>query len=314
MKTDALITRLLRNWPAKILSVAVALLLLVFHDITRLEERFVTVPLQVNHHESLVPASQWPRQVRLRLRGEGEFISRVLEEDLVAFVDLQRFAGEGEYRVPVEIRRTGSSAEPGTMEVSVEPESILLVLQERLVKSVEVQPQTSGFIPGGFNLVQTIMTPSSVEVEGPRSLVEPLLTITTEDIDLSSRREDFTERIRLVSPDPLVRFRGGDVAEFRAVIEEAVVLRTFEPVEMVVSGLDPAFELGQGLPAGSIRVQARQLDADQLTAGDLQLAVEATTLTEEGVFRVPVRPVVPPGFVVLRYEPTSVQVVIVEAP
>ncbi len=313
MKTDAFLLRLFRNWPAKILSLAVALLLLVFHDITRLEERFITVPLVVEQSAELVPASPWPRQVRLRLRGEGEYLFRVLDEDLTAHLDLQRFTTEGDFRVPVEVRRSGSAAEPGTLEITVEPETVVLTLEERMVKSVEVQPRTSGFVPGGFNLVQSVMTPSAVEVEGPRSIIEPLSVIYSEDVDLSTRREDFTERIRLVSPDPLIRFRGGDIVEYRGIVEEAVVLQTFDPVEMVISGLDPDFSLGQTLPPGLIRVQARQIDIEQLEPGDLQLSVEAVSLTEPGTFRVPVRPVVPPGFVVLRYEPTSVQVVIVSS-
>lgn len=310
MKINGIFTRIFRNWPAKVLSFALALLLLVFHDITRLEERFVTVPLEVRVSANLVPATAYPQQVRLRLRGESEQVFRIVEDDVRAYIDLQRFTSEGEHRVPVNVERTGATAEPGSLEILVEPEVLVITLEQKAIKSVEVQASTSGFVPSGFELERTIMTPSSVEIEGPRSRVESVEVVRTEDVDLSNRREDFTERIRLVSPDPLISFRGGDIVEFRGIVEEAVVLQTFEPVDIVVSGLDPQLTLDEELPTGLVRVQARQIDIETLTPGDLQLAIDASGVVTPGTIRLPVRPIVPPGFVVLRYEPTSVQLVL----
>lgn len=311
MKIDALLSRAFRNWPAKVLSFGLALLLLVFHDITRLEERFLTVPLEVRLGTELVPGATYPQQARVRLRGEGEQVFRIVEEDLRAYMDLRAFTSEGEYRVAVNVERLGISAEPGTLEISVEPDVVVVLLEEKAVKSVEVQPSTSGFIPTGYELERIVMTPSSVEVEGPRSRVENLEQVRTEDLDLTNRREDFTERIRLVSPDPLVRFRGGNIVELRGIVGEAIVLQTVDPVELVVSGLDPRFSLEEELESGLVRVQARQVDIDALGPGDLQLSVDAASVDEPGIIRLPVRPVVPAGFVVLRYEPTSVQLSVI---
>lgn len=307
MQIRNVLNRAFRNWPAKILSLAAAVLLLVFHDITRLEERFITVPLELELSARFVPASSYPRQVRLRIRGESEQVFRVVDEDFRAYLDLRRFSADGEYTVPVQVERGGAATETGTLEVIPEPDSVIVQLEEKLLKSLEVVPKTSGFPPTGYELVQLLMTPSSVEVEGPRSTLENISEVSTEDVDLSNRREDFTERIRLVPPDPLVLFPGGDIVEIRGIIEEAVVLQTFEPVELIVTGLSPDLRIDQDIPTGVIRVQARQIDVEGVGPGDLQLAVDASSITEAGTIRLPVRPVVPPGFVVLRYEPTSVQ-------
>lgn len=310
MKTEGLVTRVFRNWPAKILSVAAALLLLVFHDITRLEERFLTIPLEVVLNEELMPAAPYPTEVRVRLRGDSEEVFRVAETDLRAYVELRTVTAEGDFRVPVRIERAVGT--DSTIEIQVDPDSISLVLEEKLLKSVVVEPSTSGFLPAGYDLVQTIMTPSSVELEGPRSRVEPIESVTTEDIDLSTRREDFTERVRIARPDPLVQFPGGDIVEVRGIVEELVVLQTFEPIEILVTGLDQALRLGQDLPTGLIRVQVRQIDLESLDPGELQLRVDASRVREVGSIRLPVQPVVPPGYVVLRYEPTSVVLLIEE--
>lgn len=313
MRIELLVTQIFRNWPAKVLSLAMALLLLVFHDITRLEERFITVPLEVQLSADLVPGAAYPQQVRLRLRGESEQVFRIVEDDIRARVNLRSIVTPGEYRVPVAVERVGLSSDPGTLEISVEPETVAIILEEKAIRSVEVQAGTSGFVPGGYELERTVMTPSTVELEGPRSRIEGVDQVRTEDVDLNNRREDFTERVRLVSPDPLVRFRGGDIVEIRGIVREAVVLQTFEPVELVVSGLDSDLVLEEELPPGLIRVQARQVEIESLGAGDLQLAVDASSLTSGGAIRLPVRPIVPAGFVVLRYEPTSVLLTVAES-
>lgn len=310
MVIEGFLRRVFRNWPAKVMSFAAAVLLLVFHDVTQLEERFISVPLEVRASLDLVPASSYPRQARVRLRGEADQVFSILEEDIVVFIDLSAYDEEGDYRVPVTAERHGSAEGGDTLELDVEPEVIEMTLEGKLLKSVEVVPGTSGFPPSGYELTQILMTPSSVEIEGPRSKVEGLTQVRTEDIDISGKRESFTERLRLVRPDPLVSLPGGDIVEVRGIVEEAVVLTTFEPVTVLVTGLDPQFRLAQSLPDGAIRVQARQLQVEQTEPEDVQLIIDAGSIREPGNIRLPVRPVVPEGFVILRYEPTSLLLIV----
>jgi hypothetical protein len=134
--------------------------------------------------------------------------------------------------------------------------------------------------------------------------------VTTEDIELTGRREDFNVRVRLQRPDPLVTFLGGDVVEFRGIVEEAVVLHTFDPVETVVLGLDPQLQLDGQLPSGTVRVQGRQLDLEDTEPDQVQLIVDASAITSPGQYVLSVRPDVPQGLIVLRYEPTEVEVTV----
>ncbi len=305
--------RLLRNWPAKVLSFVAALMLLVFHNITSLEERFFSVPLELRLSESLVPASNYPRQVRVRLRGDSEEVFRVVEENIVAFADFSEHTSEGEYRAAVRIAETEATARIDPLEINVEPPEISVVLEEKLVRSIEVEPALSGFPPSGFELTNYQMNPSTVQVEGPESIVQSLEDLTTEEIDLAGKREDFTERVRIVRPDELIQFPGGNVVEFRGFIEESVILNTFEPVEVVVLGLNPDLELASPLPSGLVRVQATQRALDETTATDVQLTVDASTIEDPGSYELRVVPQVPQGFVVLRYEPSSVQISVAPA-
>lgn len=310
MKGSRFIARLLHNWPAKALSLAAAILLLVFHDISRLEERFFSVPLELELPDGYVPASNFPDNVRVSLRGESEEIFRILEEDIRAYVDLTEHDSAGEFLEPIRVERLGTARGIEPLEIGVEPVEVAITLEETLQKGVEVQPSLSGFPPTGYELTQYQISPSTVEIQGPRSRVAQMEEVTTEDIELTGRREDFNVRVRLQRPDPLVTFLGGDVVEFRGIVEEAVVLHTFDPVETVVLGLDPQLQLDGQLPSGTVRVQGRQLDLEDTEPDQVQLIVDASAITSPGQYVLSVRPDVPQGLIVLRYEPTEVEVTV----
>lgn len=304
--------RLLQNWPAKILSLAAAVLLVVFNSVSRLEDRYFTVPVRLVLPADFVPAAPYTQRVRISLRGETDDIFRILEDDIEAYVDLSAFNNEGVFRAPVQIDRHGSARDIEPLEIRVEPLEIAVTLEERERRSVEVLPRISGYPPAGYQLGQYQLSPSTVEIQGPRSLVEEVHSIDTEDIELAGRRSDFTVRVRLVRPNQLIQFIGGDVVEFRGVIEDAVVLHTFEMVETVLLDLPPGLALVSPLPRGSIRVQGRQLDLDEIQTNDVQLVIDASAVTGPGTYDLPARPDVPPGVLVLRYEPSRVEIEVVD--
>ncbi|MFP4374966.1 MAG: YbbR-like domain-containing protein [Spirochaetaceae bacterium] len=312
MKGKRFLARLLHNWPAKALSLAAAILLLVFHDISELEERFFSVPLELELPEGYVPASSFPDNVRVSLRGESDEIFRILEEDIRAYVDLTEHDSAGEFLEPIRVERQGTASGIEPLEIGVEPLEVAITLEETMQRVVDVEPSLTGFPPTGYELTQYRISPSTVEIEGPSSHVESIEEITTEDIDLAGRREDFSVRVRLQRPDPLVSFLGGDVVEFRGIIEEAVVLHTFDPVETVVLGLDPQLEIEGTLPSGTVRVQGRQLEVEELDPDQVQLIIDASSITSPGTYRLSARPDVPQGLIVLRYEPTEIEVTVTE--
>lgn len=308
MRSSDFFSRLLSNWPAKVVALAAAVLLVVFNDVARLEERFFSVPLELVLDDDYVPGSPYPANVRVRLRGNSDGVFQVLEEDIRAYVDLSEHQSEGVYKEPVEIERQGTALEVDPLEIRVEPLEVTVALERKIYKSLEVRPTLNGFPPSGYQLSQFRLTPSTVEVEGPRSQVEDLTHVVTEDIELAGRREDFSVRVRLVRPDPLVAFPGGDVVEFRGVIEESIILHTFEEVGIVYLDLPEDLRIVSSPTEGSIRVQGKQLDIEAAAPEDVRLVADGSVVTGPGTYVLTVRPELPRGLLVLRYEPTRAEV------
>jgi len=87
---------LLTDLPVKVICLAAAVVVLLFHRVTTLTERFISVPLQVSTPAGLAVASSFPKTVRITLRGAGDAIFPILEEDVEARANLDMYHAPGE--------------------------------------------------------------------------------------------------------------------------------------------------------------------------------------------------------------------------
>jgi YbbR domain-containing protein len=137
LNTRKLLVKVVEKWPAKVLSVAAALILFVFHRMSTLESRFFSVPLQVEIGAGFVPVNSYPRLVRVTLRGDANSVFSIAEDDIEAYIDLSKYAAPGWYRSPVQIRKKGSALDVEPLEISVDP----------LEVAVQIERSTGGSLP-----------------------------------------------------------------------------------------------------------------------------------------------------------------------
>ncbi len=313
MVSGDLFRRLVENWPAKIIALGLAILVVLLNDLATVTERHFSVPLQLRLAESVVPGAEYPNRVRVRIRGDEERIFDVREEDVIAYADFSDHTSEGVFRAPVTVERTGTALELEALEITVEPLYVTVTLEEKLSRSLEVVPNIVGFPPPGYELSDYRVSPTTVDVVGPRSRIEDVNQVVTEAVSLAGRTSDFSERVRLVRPDPLVSFPGGNIVDFRALIVETVVQQTFEDVEIAVVDLDPQLSHEADRTTGSIRVQGKQLDLESVPSARIGLFVDAGGIRAPGIYTLPVRPQIPGGILVLSIEPARIELTVTDA-
>ena len=304
--------RLLDNWPAKIIALGLAIVIVLFNDLADVSERYFSVPLQLRLAGNVVPAAEYGNRVRVRIRGDESEIFDVREEDVIAFADFTEHTSEGVFREAIQIERTGTALDSEALEITVEPADVTVTLEEKLIRSLEVVPNITGFPPPGYELSDYRITPTTVDVVGPRSRVEDLTQILTEEISLSGRTADFSERVRLSRPDPLVDFPGGAIVDFRALIIETVIQTSFEGIEITIVDLDPDLTVVSEVPDGTMRVQGKQLDVESVPEGRVGLFVDAGSIAAPGTYTLAVRPQIPGGILVLGIEPARIELVVAE--
>ncbi len=313
MAKEKFLDRLLSDWPAKALSLMAALLLFFFQTVNRLEERPLSVPLSVVAARDFVPASAYPRTVRLILRGESNAVHAILENDLEASADFSGFDSAGIYRVSIQVTKKGSALDIDPLQIRVEPPDVEVRLERRDSKSVPVEPDFRGFLDPGYELASWSIEPRTVEVSGPESLVAKAVDVGTEYVELTGRSQDFTAAVRLARRDSLLEVIGPDTVQFSATVRRATASRSFEGVAVATVSLDPLFALSAPLPAATLRVAGARDLVDTWTPGPGALFLDLAEVDAPGAYTVPVLVALPEGMQAEAWFPESVEIVVIAA-
>jgi YbbR domain-containing protein len=310
LNSRKLLARVVEKWPAKVLSVAAALILFVFHRMSTLESRFFSVPLQVETGAGFVPVNDYPRLVRVTLRGDPNSIYPIVENDIKAYIDLTQHSAPGWYRAPVHIRREGSALGVEPLEISVDPMEISIQLDRKASKTVSLGANTRGAVGAGFELVSQSLFPDQVTVEGPMSVLDSVFELSTEAIDLEGRNESFTVAARVHSPGPFISIRGNGTAEFQALIRPLFPAMNIEGIPIAVKGLDPRFEAEFGGNTGSVRLEGKRELLDTFVPSEGFLTVDCSSLREPGTYTLPVHIEPPAGLTPARCEPRELNLTV----
>lgn len=311
MKSRKFVETIISNWPAKIISLAAAALLFLFYRVNTMDERFFSVPLQVDPPVGLAISKPYPKSARVTLRGKEEAIFSVIEEDVEVYADFGRFQSEGQFRVPIRVVRRGSSLNIEPLDIRVEPAEISVTLEQRIEKTVNLEAVIRGSPPVGYDLVQHTLVPDRVQISGPRSLVNSVETIQLEEIDLEGRTEDFTEQLMILEESSLVDYSRQRAVVFRGIVREAVIIKTFEEVDIISIDLSPDLRLAEPLPNGSIRIQGNQRSIEALPPEKLRLVIDCGEIEKPGPETLYPQPDIPPEFVVLKFEPQELNLIFI---
>ncbi|MCL2093319.1 MAG: CdaR family protein [Treponema sp.] len=284
-----LFVRAVENWPAKILSVALALLIFVFHRMSTLEERLFFSPLHIEIHSTMMPSSSFPRMVRLSMRGEANSIHPIMEEDIEVYVDLQRFDVPGTYMVPVQWRRTGTALGVDPLQITVDPMEISISVDHRLSRFVPLTVSLRGQVDPGYVMTSHGLYPNQVILDGPAQLMDGITELFTEFVDLDGRQYDFTIPLGILNPNPLTQIRGIPSTEFSASISRIITVRNIPNVPVQLLGLASTLEAQGSPPAVHLRLEGEDHDlVNRFSLSPGFLRLDLGGITEPGSYDLPV--------------------------
>ncbi|MCL2381467.1 MAG: CdaR family protein [Treponema sp.] len=285
MDARKILIRAVENWPAKVLSIGVAIMLVVFHRMSALEERFFSVPLTIERDGLLVPSSPYPRMVRVNLRGEANSVFSIMESDIEVYVDVERLEEPGVYTVPVQWRKRNAPQGMEPVQITVEPMEITLSLDRRVTRAVPVTANFRGQVEAGHSMTSFSLNPPQVVIEGPQALVSGVSEIFTEVIDIEGRRSNFFVTAAVLNPDPLVIIRGSGTSEFHGNVTEMIPVRNIANVPIVITGLAQGFAAELEPAAANIRLEGgTQAALDGFTPAPEFLSVDGSGVYQPGTY------------------------------
>lgn len=301
------IIRLAERWPAKVISVVAAIFLFAFHHMSDFQERFFSVPLQLDISANLAPAANYPRNVRITLRGTNT-IYHISETDIEAHLDLTRYSEPGLYKAQIQIQRKGSAAETEILEIIVDPSELSLELDARIAKNVPLSPSLQGYPEQGFEMVSYSLEPNQAVIDGPMKLLNSIAELSTDFIDLQGRNADFSVKVRIVNPNQLLNIRGDGMAEFRGFIKGLIFINNFDNIPITVTALAEGFEAVLDPPVASVKIQSM---LEEISTEMVLLTIDCSGISNAGNYELPLLAGSAKEIKVDRYEPETVKVEII---
>jgi YbbR domain-containing protein len=273
------------NWPAKVLSLALSIILLIYHRMSLLETRVFYTPVVVEQLNAMMPSNSYPRIIKVSLKGESQNLNSILEEDIEAYVNLKEIKTPGTYNIAVQLRKKGTAQGVEPLQITLDPMEITFSMDHRVSKFVPVVVNFIGQVETGYNMNSYSIDPNQVVVEGPATLMGNLSELYTDYIDLSARRSDFFVSAPILHSDPLIVIRGEGSVNFSASISQIIAVRNVPNVPIAITGLDEQFAGELKTATANVRIEGFNRDAVEsfvLPYGFLK--VDCSQISESGEY------------------------------
>ena len=303
--------RAVENWPAKVLSLALAIFLLIYHRMSLLETRIFFTPIVIEQLNAMMPSNSYPRIVKVSLKGESQNLNSILEEDIEAYVSLKDIKTAGTYKVPVLWRKKGTAQGVEPLQISVDPMEITFSLDHKVSKFVPVIVNFSGQVEAGYNMNSYSIEPNQIVVEGPATLMGSLSELQTELIDLTGRRDDFSVTATILHTDPLIVIRGEGTVIFSASVSQIILVRNISNVPVAVTGLNEQFIVEPVIITANVHIEGNDsntVETFRPSSGFLRIDCSQISESGEYVLNVLVQAV---AGLSIRAEPREVRIQII---
>jgi YbbR domain-containing protein len=194
---------IVRNWPLKILALALAFLLwlALMPEEKIFSEKTLPVPLETRNLPAEFEIAEKPQaSIEVTLRAPNRLLNGLTPGDIQAVLDLGRATvNQEDYPLNPDM----ISVPAGAKAVRVFPNKVRVKVERSREEMMEVQATFIGRLRNGWTIE---IVPSKVFVRGPESRFKAKERVRTSPIDVTSLSRTAVFEVDLILPKPELRF------------------------------------------------------------------------------------------------------------
>ena len=283
------LSRLLDDWPAKLISLVAAILIYVFYQISILETKNIASPLSVYENGSVRVVSMTEKNVHVTIKGRKEDVVTLESSDFKTYIDVSSFVEEGEYKVPVKVQLSENASIMESLEVLVSPSEVTVSVAEYMSAYIPVVASISGTPAHGYELGDVIVDPPAVKIYGPKDIVNSLDHLITENISLNERSESFVLETGIVNDNTMLEFPEASRVSVSAGMLQSNIRKVYTDVPVAVMKPSEPYYVENAELYVKVTVLGTVLNLDNYVIPRNTFYVDCSALTEEGKYNIPVR-------------------------
>ncbi len=224
------------------LIVSFSVLLWVFVSFSGEFSITVNLPTKVvNIPENLSVSSISAKEVSITLKGQGwQLAQHTLGRNPKFFLPSPE--SPGEEKIPTRNVIYINSWLSSTLQLAeIHPEIVTVVVEEKVLKIVEIIPVVSLTFKPGYGLVSKLsVEPDSVKIEGPKSIVAPMTSISTKGVGLTNLEKGETIKLQLENID----YVKPEISECKVTFDvQKIVDKTFTNLIVNTDNIPSRYEL-----------------------------------------------------------------------
>ncbi len=303
---------LVHNWRAKALCFGISCLLYIFYQNQTLDKNTFTIPLRVKSENGIVmensPATS---NVAVEIRGRIEDVKNLSEIDFKPYLDLNYTSQPGEYDFPVLLDISNRALKISPLEITVRPKQIHLSVDEKYVDYVDVKPLFVGNVPSGYELKYSVI-PEQVKISGPKSRVEKLKLVQTNEIDISSISGSGIATTKINSPGIFLKY--DENQEFKVSMElvSKKSAKIFSNIPVKFINLNDKLQIDDPEKFISVTLYASSIDLENFVPVENTVEVDCYGIAGAGTFSVPLIFNIPSTFSTSKDSPKNITVTFTE--
>ena len=305
-----LIDRLLENWIAKVASLLIAILLYIFYQASQIDKKTFMVPLKIVEDGVVMHIGNVPKSVLVVVRTNDTIMNMINGSDFEGSIDISYITEPGTYNVPVEITLSPKLKELDPLEVILKESEIPVKVDNRITKYIPLSPSVVGEVAHGYAISQISISPSTVEVTGPQSIVDAITSIPTERIKVSNAENNFSVETSWLEQNKLISIKDEGPLIATVSLSADVMEKEFTDIKVDVTGLVPNLEITNMLPSVSVTLSGEVPVLEKYSVSGRVVYVNLREYTEPGTYDIPVRYNFPSAFSIISKSLDSVTVVL----
>ena len=311
MNTNRLLDKILDKWPAKVVCLVIAVFLYFFHQASLIDSKTMVVPLQIQENGMVMHMGNVPGSVSVVVRTGEEIMKTIQPTDITASVSLDAITQKGTYTLPVKLTLAESLMEYDPFEVKLKDASITIDVDTRATRYVPIEPSIVGDVAHGYEIESIIMSPSTVEISGPESIVNATKKIYTTRLNVSNAETNFSTETNCQSPNKLLTIV--DEGPFKATVsvKPKTMERDFTDIPVEVLNLAEGLEISGEIPLISIKLSGSMPVLENYILSKHVVQVNMNEVTEPGTFELPLRYVLPSNLQLIEKSDENITLTIV---
>ena len=293
MNTKHLLDKILDKWPAKVVCLVIAIFLYFFHQTSLIESKTFVVPLQLEENGIVMHVGSVPGSVAVVVRTSDEIIKSVLASDITASISLDAITAKGTYTLPVKITLSENLMAYDPFEVKLKDDTITIDVDKKVSKYLPMAPSIVGEVAHGYEIDSITISPSTIEISGPESIVNSIEHIYTTRINVSNAETNFSTETSYQKTNKLISIM--DEENFRATVsvKPVVMERDFTDINVEVLNLDDELEISGDLPLVSIKLSGSMPVLEDYILSKHAVQVNLRDVDQPGTYELPLRYVLP---------------------